>query len=393
MKELGFLLFFLFSAYCFCFTQPDNKEDIVISILTCAPGHELYSIYGHNAIRINDHNARTDVVYNYGTFDFDTPGFALKFMRGKLPYLLSTSSYSNFLREYEYYKRDVEEQILNIDSTQKQKIINFLDNNMLPENRAYKYDFFKDNCATRLRDIVTLNAHNVHWDSSKSSDKSFRQIIKEYQKDMPWTNFGIDLIIGCPADKTTTLGDEAFIPDYLSEAIKYAQIIDKPIRSLAKNKTYVLKFDKTEKKNNPLVTPWFLFIVLLLVEINFLFRFFSGKLLSWIIWYDMAWTVLISLSSILMLFMWFGTDHIPTKCNYNLLWCSPLIVIFWWMPSTKYKPLKNWLFLILFVLLFISFVNAIPGLNFLAQYFHPIVMIISIILFLKIYRWHKTAES
>ena len=126
-------------------TQITTDESIRISILTCAPGDQLYSIYGHNAIRIIDSNKGTDLVYNYGTFDFNTPGFAIKFMRGKLPYVLSIADYYDFLDEYKYYRRAVKEQVLYLDPVQQQKIMQYLAVNMLPENRAYKYDFFMDN--------------------------------------------------------------------------------------------------------------------------------------------------------------------------------------------------------------------------------------------------------
>lgn len=392
MKELGLLLTFLVLPFSFSYAQQKDSEDVLISVLTCSPGEALYSIYGHNAIRIYDRNSGIDVVYNYGTFDFNTPGFALKFMRGKLPYLLSTAGYADFLREYEYFKRDVDEQLLNLDSIEKQKIIQFLAINMLPENRAYKYDFFKDNCATRLRDIISANIIGVKWDESKSSGKTFRQIIKEYQQNMPWTNFGIDLIIGAPADKVTTLQDEAFIPDYLSNAIQNAAITTPSSKKLVASSFSVLSFDKDKSISFPFyLSPWFLFLILLLIELNFLFRFLAKKMSPWMAKYDKVWLVLISISSLLMIFMWFGTDHIPTKNNYNLLWCNPLLVVFWWKKAKEKKTFVKWFFLLLSGLLFISFVNAIPGIYLLPQYFHPIVLLIASILMLKLYRWYLSA--
>ena len=132
--------------------QGDSPPDSIrVSILTCAPGDQLYSMYGHNAIRVRDNAIGTDLVFNYGTFDFNTPGFAIKFMRGKLPYLLSVARYDDFIYEYTYFQRDVMEQELALSQEQKSGIISFLDENMRPENRAYAYDFFQDNCATRLR--------------------------------------------------------------------------------------------------------------------------------------------------------------------------------------------------------------------------------------------------
>ncbi len=314
---LIFVCFILSILDVFC--RPSTDESIKISILTCSPGDQLYSIYGHNAIRVINANQGTDLVYNYGTFDFNTPGFAIKFMRGKLPYMLSVTEFYDFLGEYQYFNRSVTEQELQLDSMQKQKIIEYLNVNMKPENRAYKYDFFDDNCATRLRDIIDKNVDHFEWNQSKASGKTFRQIIKEYQKKMPWTDFGIDLIIGAPADRKTTLSEESFIPDYLSTAIFYARYQDDTKTGLQYRKTEILPKKKKDAPNNFMWSPWMVFLILLLVEINIFIRVLKGQNSKWIQLYDKVWLVVLTLSSALLLFMWFATDHIPTKYNWNIL--------------------------------------------------------------------------
>ena len=364
------------------FGRPSTDESIKISILTCSPGDQLYSIYGHNAIRIINANKGTDLVYNYGTFDFNTPGFAIKFMRGKLPYMLSVTEFYDFLGEYQYFNRSVTEQELQLDSIQKQKIIEYLNVNMMPENRAYKYDFFDDNCATRLRDIIDKNVDHFEWDQLKASGKTFRQIIKEYQKKMPWTDFGIDLIIGSPADRKTTLSEESFIPDYLSTAIFYARYQDDTKTGLQYRKTEILPKKKKDAPNNFMWSPWMVFLILLLVEINIFIRVLKGQNSKWIQLYDKVWLVVLTLSSALLLFMWFATDHIPTKYNWNILWANPLIPIWWW-ANRKGSRSTLWIGFVITFCLFISLVNAIPGLQFLPQFFHPLIIVIGAIIFLK----------
>ncbi|MBK9735900.1 MAG: DUF4105 domain-containing protein [Saprospiraceae bacterium] len=368
----------------------NRLSDVTISILTCAPGNDIYTIYGHNAIRIADKLNQTDIVYNYGTFDFETPGFVVKFMRGKLPYLLTAVDFDMFLREYQYFERGVSEQILNLDDMQKRKIIEALAINMLPENIAYKYDFFMDNCATRLRDMVVNNASNVSLAQNKSSGKTFRQIIKEYQQKMPWINFGIDLIIGAKADKITTYAEETFIPDYLANALDKMFLNNKVESKLVNRKGNIISFEVKPPSNpwlNFFLSPLFFFIILLLLEINLLFRCLRGHNNVWIKRYDIAWCFLLGFASLLMIFMWFGTDHIPTKDNWNLLWANPLIPLWWIIKDKQYKIVKVLSYLIL-VFLIISIVNAIPGLRFLPQYFHPIVGIIAIIILIK--GWRKS---
>jgi Domain of unknown function (DUF4105) len=382
MKPIFYTFFFLLLQWLPGSAQITTDESIRISILTCAPGDQIYSIYGHNAIRIIDSNKGTDMVYNYGTFDFDTPGFAIKFMRGKLPYVLSIADYYDFLDEYKYYKRAVTEQVLYLDTSQKQKIIQYLDLNMQPENRAYKYDFFMDNCATRLRDIINKNVSNFDWDETKASGKTFRQMIKEYQQAMPWTNFGIDLIIGAPADRKTTLSEEAFLPDYLSTAIQYAQYKDPRQTGLQFRKTDILTFPPKPTVNNFLLSPWMVFIILILIEINIYFRFLKGNVGKWINRYDVFWLVILTSSSVLMLFMWFGTDHIPTKYNWNILWANPLIPVWWWMHK-KGNPYSDKIAYFIAACILVSMINAIPGCQFLPQFFHPLVIMIGSILLIK----------
>ena len=119
--------------------QLSNEAEI--SILTCSPGKELYSLFGHTAIRVRDPKAGMDEVFNYGTFDFDTPHFYLKFAQGLLPYQLSTTSFRNFMLSYQMEERSVYSQRLRLDSLQKQQLFDLLLENYRPENRSYLYNF------------------------------------------------------------------------------------------------------------------------------------------------------------------------------------------------------------------------------------------------------------
>ncbi len=146
--------------YCFIiffplkiFAQNDSCH-LRISILTCSPGEELYSTFGHSAIRITDSVSHHDIVYNYGTFNFDEPGFYTKFIRGKLSFYLSTDDFESFMNEYLEEKRDITEQVLNLTCAEKYNIVMLLQANMMAANRTYKYDFTFDNCTTRLRDLI-----------------------------------------------------------------------------------------------------------------------------------------------------------------------------------------------------------------------------------------------
>ena len=150
---LLFVLLFLFNVH----TQTSLAQDssrIRISLLTCTPGDELYSIFGHSAIRIIDSNSVTDYVFNYGTFNFEDDGFYLKFIRGKLLYFLSVENSQDFMYEYSSMRRGITEQVLNFSAEEKKQIEYALIENLKDENKYYKYDFFLDNCTSRLRDII-----------------------------------------------------------------------------------------------------------------------------------------------------------------------------------------------------------------------------------------------
>jgi len=364
-------------------------EEVQISLITVGVGASIESIYGHNAIRVRNTALETDITYNYGTFDFETPGFVLKFMRGQLPYRVSTANYENFLNYYHRERRSVTEQILELDSLEKTKIIQFLEFNILPENREYMYDFFMDNCATRLRDILNNQITDLKWDDTQSSQKTFRQIIKEYQKVMPWTDFGIDLIIGANADKKTDLRLESFIPDYLMTAVSHATKTSNG-KKLERSKIVVLDVEQESTKIPFFFKPIFLFIVLLLLEINLFFRGLNNKVKPWIKKYDTFWIIILAICSLLMLFMWWGTDHVATKNNWNLLWANPLLPL-WYFGNKLFGKHHNIVMYSILGLLFVSLVNAIPNLQFLPQYFNFIVSIISVILLLKIIRIHKSS--
>lgn len=156
MKKI-FLLVNLCFAVCFNRQQKLFAQDstrIRISLLTCSPGEELYASFGHSALRVIDSNAVTDIIYNYGTFNFDDPDFYSKFVRGKLFYALSIERPEDFLYSYRAENRSVTEQVLDIAQPEALAIKHFLAENIKEEKRWYKYDFVRDNCTTRLRDIL-----------------------------------------------------------------------------------------------------------------------------------------------------------------------------------------------------------------------------------------------
>ena len=319
-----------------------------ISILTCGPGSDLYSSFGHDAIRVKDAGLGIDVVYNYGTFDFDTPNFYSKFARGKLLYQLSRNRYPNFLYQYQVTQRWVNEQELQLTQIQKQLFFDFLENNYLPENRAYKYDFFFDNCATRVRDGL----HSVFKDQVKHTYKqekvklTFRELIHKNLRTNSWAAFGIDLALGSVIDKSAPDWDYMFLPAYLMHQLKSTTLNNQPIVAPIKE---IIPNTTIHNSSSFLTTPLFVFLILLLLTIWITYSDFKRK--SRNKWFDAGLFLSTGFIGLLILFLWFATDHSTTANNYNILWGFPLNLFFLYVAFTKkIKWAKTYLIVILILM-------------------------------------------
>ncbi len=307
-----------------------NENDTTIYLLTCSPGAEIYSAFGHNAI-LSSIGKRNDV-YNYGTFDFNTENFVLKFARGKLPYALSVQQLEYFQLEYLYERRQVLAQELNLNSAEKKKLLNLLDENALPQNKFYKYDFFYDNCATRLKDILDqATDEGINWNLKPNyTQYNFRELIDIYAGDIEWIELGIDLALGLPCDKIIEPGEQCFLPDSLKHVFDQADIHG---ISLVKNETELLPKEDYELSKSILHKPG---LVLSLVSIFLGIALFftrkskSGRVLA---------KVLLGINGLLGLLvfsLWFLTDHNATAMNMNLMWANPLNLIFIFLNLNKW---------------------------------------------------------
>jgi hypothetical protein len=184
-----------------------------ISILTCNPGEEVYSMYGHTAIRVTDSIQGIDVVFNYGVFSFETPNFLYRFAKGQTDYLMMGQKFSSFLPEYVEYKRSVYEQILNLSPEGKSQLFAALVENAKPENRIYRYNFFIDNCATRVRDMIERNSGSAIRFTDNHPTESYRDLIKKFHHSFRWFDLGIDLLVGKKAEEPVSAYGQMFLPE------------------------------------------------------------------------------------------------------------------------------------------------------------------------------------
>ncbi len=344
-------LLFLEIGVAKCFV--DSLGNVLqISLITCDPGDGIDMLFGHSAIRVKDEV--NDVVYNYGTFDFNTPGFTLKFMRGKLPYVLARNNFADFLRVYHYESRTVKEQILNLNYQEMLKYIAFLENNALPENALYKYDFFFDNCSTRIRDGLEGVTDGLVYPKYNTTI-TFRNILHQYLNGSLWTKHGIDIIIGSLADKTADVSQQMFIPDYLHDHYANTNLKNQPLAFKSKD---LINFSL--EANNRKVSGWltptliYLFLIGLWLLLTFSKKYTLLKKLTNIVYF------LVGIAGLLITFLWFGTDHIATKYNWNLLWLNPLALLLISKFRINVKWLKLGLMTITACLLVLMIMNIVP---------------------------------
>ncbi len=345
--------------------------DVRISLLTCSPGQALYSKFGHSAIRVTDPANQTDIVYNYGLFDFDTPNFYIKFIRGKLPYQLGIQPFRQFMWEYEYENREVLETPLQLSPEHKAELLRYLEINYLPENRQYPYDFFFDNCASRIRDVLENSAAMTYIpkDTLKSS-KTFRELLDEYIGTYPWVNFGIDLILGLPADQKAGFRGEMFLPDYLAANLKAGQSIRQPVTAPDR---LLLSGQRGKPGPKPVFTP-FLAFVLLFSVFALLSRLAPNS--KALLLADILFFLALGLAGSLLAFMWAGTDHDATHRNLNLLWANPLA--FGALAGLFFPSGRNGM-----ILVGLGALIALLGFPLLPQKLHPAVIPIALTILLR----------
>ncbi len=354
------------------------SEDASISILTCSPGSELYSIFGHSAIRVSDPQAEIDLVFNYGTFDFNTPFFYLKFGHGSLDYLLSVSSFKRFMREYFIEGRSVWAQELNLSQFNKNRLFMALMINAQSENRAYQYDFFYDNCASRVGDIILdeLDSRVMFSNAHDTLALSFREALHPYLERTPWTSLGIDLVLGSPADTKTDSLSIMFLPDYLMaqfEGIQY--LVAGEGKNLVASNNLLLDFMDMASVHKDGVSPqillWLIATVIALLTLSELY----GALRIQIV--DRILFLAVGLCGVIVAYLWFVSNHVVTSPNWNLIWANPLWILFatnvntWWLKMCRVLQLFCLFFLVLFS-------------SFLPQYFPAEFFPVWIILALRL---------
>lgn len=339
-----------------------SDNQIEISLLTCSSGSESFTAWGHSAIRVIDKKQSIDIVYNFGLFDFDTPNFYLKFVKGKLKYKLGIHSTNRFFRTYFSENRQIIEQKLNLSDEDEIRIISKLEYLYKPENRYYYYDFSKKNCTSELRDLIF---NNVETDfQNQNINKTYRIQINEYLTDKLWLKFGMNLIFGTGVDKKIDNYESMFLPDYLYWGLNNIKVNNK---KLVSSETTFNKVEKNKSNYPFLLNPIFLFSVLLIIVLIYK----SSKI-------QVPIFLITGITGLLILIVWLLTEHDELKNNFNLLWCNPLYLAIAFSQIKNNVKLKMYLSIILQAMLIGVVVIWLSQIQSFEIGFLPIVMILSI---------------
>ncbi len=323
MKKTLLFLSYVFISIAAIAQQNQLSDSAEISVLTVGPGTSLNDAFGHSAFRIKDRIKGIDVVYGYGEYDFDAPNFYLKFAQGKLHYLISKTDFNRFYQIYNYYNRTVKEQVLNLNQTEKQRLYDYLINNYKPENRKYLYDFFFDNCATKIKDVanVALNDSITFYPPKNYQEATFRTLIQNNLNRNSWGSLGIDVALGSVIDRMATAEQHMFLPENIYVFFGNATIKNSNT-PLVKESRVIYTKKELNQPNNFLTSPLFILGIIGLFIIYITYKDYTNNTRSK--WLDIALFSMTGIIGILILLLWFATDHLGTHQNYNLLWAFAL---------------------------------------------------------------------
>ena len=358
-----------------------------MSLITVGPGPNLVDCFGHSALRVKDPGLGIDKAYNYGIFDTTESGFYIRFAAGTQQYMVAAYDFVRFFQNYRSENRWITEQVLNINQDEKQGIFEFLENNILPQNKYYLYDQFFDNCATKLRDIpksVLGDKLTFHGDYL-TEEASYRDLVDENSFNHLWMDLGIDIGLGNVVDRTADVEARMYLPDYVLSAYEHATITRNGVEEPAiKSTNKLFESDYYEQRKEQL-SPTLLISVIALVVIILTFKDWLTKKRSR--WLDLTLFLFTGLIGLLVLLLWVATHHSTTINNLNVLWAfAPNLVIAFLV--FKKQP-KKWLMVYVRFLVILLIAMTFVWLGRLQVYNTSLIPIMIMLTVRYVYLWQK----
>ncbi len=318
-----------------------RMDSVEISLLTCQPHDEIYSLYGHTAIRYHDlRKGGLDIAFNYGVFDYHKPLFALRFVFGLTDYELGAYPFRLFLEEYRRFGSMVTEQVLNLTAEEKMALQQALAVNMQNENRIYRYNYFYSNCTTKARDIIEQSIQGkVNYEKREGYSPSHREMIHEMTQNNPWSAFGNDLLLGILADQPTDQRQQEFLPYHLMYDFDHASIYqDGKFRPLVKERRQPLPAGVQLVKSGFPLSPLACGIILVALALGLFFLQVRNKCIYR--WWDALLMVTVGTFGIILFLMLFS-QHPTVSLNLQILLLNPLPWFFLWKVVRR-RPTRYW---------------------------------------------------
>lgn len=373
----------------------DSLDSVDIALLTCGPGQEVYSLYGHTAIRYTDHRSGEDLVINYGIFSFRQDYFVLRFVFGLTDYQMGITTFDNFIDEYASEERWVYQQTLALTSEQKKRIADALKRNYQSENRTYRYNFFYNNCTTKARDMIVDNLGcKVVYPHRQLEDVTFRSLLHQWNVDYPWSRLGNDMLLGVNADRQVTMAERQFLPDSLREDFEGAymllpsggrrKLVSDSGMLYAPPLEQVKALDDSFSVLERIVVPkvvavlWMAVIVVVSLIEKRTRKIFWGL--------DALWLGVTGIAGLILTAMIFS-QHPAVSLNFQILALSPLGVVALWpvVRSIRRHHFSKWLWVMSALILLSLFLG-------IWQKYDAMIWVLALSLLLRIavlYNWCK----
>lgn len=314
------LFILLLSTTSYSFGQSiELSKNTQVSVITCGTGNESYSLFGHTAIRVRDTINGIDVVYNYGAFDFNTPNFVMKFIKGDLQYFAVAHSYPDFINQYQYERRSVYEQELNMPFPLKQKLFDNLNTSLASGESHYTYKFIDKNCTSMVVDIINKTLDTIAIVKNTDTDITYRTILYPYFDNHFYEKLGTSIIFG---KKVDGLGKQLFLPFELQKSLKNISFQNQPLAQ--ENKT-ILEFENETPGswwNNSYTYILFLGFIVLINKKSI----------------NLFYLILIAIIGLFFSFVGFYSSHLELGYNYNILLFNPTLLgllYFYWTKNKK----------------------------------------------------------
>ena len=324
-------------------SQEQQEDSVSVSLVTFYPGSEPHNIFGHSEIRVKQ--GPVDLYFNYGVFDFKSPGFLWRFMLGETDYMCQPvpRAYATIGME----NRRMVEQELNLPQDRALKVRDFLWNNAQPENCTYRYKFLSDNCSTRPRDIIEMAAGDgLQYPATGDTLVTYRDILAHYCRNYAWERFGIDLVLGWNIDTVLDQRATMFIPMLLMDAVAGATVQTDSV-AIPLVKATTVPIDKSTEGNVRPPTPWYLSpmtIALLVLVLTLLVSGHDWRRREISRWFDTLLFTSGGLAGCILFFLIFFSTHEATSPNINILWLHPLLLLLAVLPwFKKTSTINRWL--------------------------------------------------